>query len=65
MSLTVVYNDDQWSVRDLINNLISTEEYQLKLQQKRRKKSSGKHGQMEHTANLLNSHNLFLDHIMC
>ena len=37
MSLTVVCNDDQWSLGDVINNLRSTEEYQSKLQQRRGK----------------------------
>ena len=37
MSLTVVCNDDQWSLEDVITNLRSTEEYQSKLQQRRGK----------------------------
>ena len=35
MSVTVVFNDDNWSLEDVITDLRSTEEYQLKLQQKK------------------------------
>ena len=52
ISLTVVCNNDQWSLEDVITNLRSTEEYQLKLQQKRQETSVQpfvRHGQPQLT----------------